>query len=84
MASTTDNPTMDQYHSDHKYTFTSQNMQRMGTALPVLSPIHTTPLPSTLRLVRGRLGQKNRKREQEGEKKEGRGDEAKAIIIRRK
>ena len=50
----------------------------MGTALPVLCSICPTPLPSGLGLVRGRLGQKHRKGEEEGETKEARGDEVKA------
>ena len=37
---------------------------------PILCPIHPTPLSSGLRLVRGRLGWRNREREEEGETKE--------------
>ena len=47
-------------------------MQKVGTALPILYSSCPTPLPSGLRLVRGRLGWTHREREEEGETKEGR------------
>ena len=41
-------------------------MHKMGTALPILSPISPTPLTSRFRLVRRGLGWRHRKRKERG------------------